>query len=72
MTLSPAQVEQWLADLKENGIANTAKEAAVALDVSQNSMSTMRRKGVTGDASRRTALAMAAILARIDPYGRET
>jgi hypothetical protein len=69
MIISPEDFSRWLADLKAAGIAATAREAAPLLAVSENTMSTMRRKGVSGDATHRTALAMSAVLAGLKPYG---
>ncbi len=68
VSLPPEKVEQWLAELKSAGIAKTAKQGAALLEISETSMSLMRKKGVTGDTSHRTALAMAAIIAGIEPY----
>lgn len=69
--MTPEAVSQWLAEVKSAGLASTAKEAAPLIGVTEKTMSQFKRNGVNGDAAYRTALAMAAALAGLEPYGNE-
>lgn len=67
--MTPATFAQWLAEMKAAGLARSDADCARLLGLSANSVSTMRREGLTGSAARRTALAMRALLHRLEPYG---
>ncbi|MFC3628179.1 hypothetical protein ACFOM8_01830 [Paracoccus angustae] len=67
--MTPEVFTCWLAEMKAAGRAKTDKEAGTMLRLSSTSISQMKRKGVTGDAAYRTALACAAVLHGLEPYG---
>ncbi len=66
--MTPAEFNAWLAEMRSAGLARFDKDAAHLLGVSQNTIATMKREGVVGAASHRTALACAALLKGIRPY----
>lgn len=66
--MTPETFARWLDEVKSAGRAKTDKDAGALIGLSQNSVSSMRREGVTGHAAHRTALACAAVLAGIGPY----
>lgn len=55
---------QWLADMKDSGLANSDAACGRLLNISANSVVKMKRNG----ADRRTALACRALLHRMEPY----
>ena len=55
---------RWLADMKADGLARSDAAAARLLGVSANTVVALKREG----ADRRTALACAALLHRMEPY----
>jgi DNA-binding CsgD family transcriptional regulator len=55
----------WLAEMKAAGLARSDAECARQLDISANSVVSMKERG----ADRRTALACRALLHRLHPYG---
>lgn len=59
------QFKAWLAEMKSTGIAATDTACAKALGLHVNTMLLMKDRG----ADKRTALACAALLRRILPYG---
>lgn len=61
-------VQQWLSDLKSAGLARFDKDAAALIGVSPKSIHVMSKDGVRGDAAHRTAMAMSAALAGLQPY----
>lgn len=67
--MTPKTFNAWLAAMKAEGKAATDADCAVALDVSRNTIVTLKRNG----ADRRTALACAALLAGLEAYeGHDT
>lgn len=62
--MTPETFNAWLAAMKAAGRADTDADCAVALDVSRNTIVTLKRNG----ADRRTALACAALLAGLEAY----
>lgn len=69
MEIPAETVRQWLTDMKSDGLVRFDKQAAEAIGVSVKTMSLMAKDGVRGDAAYRTALAMSAALAGLEPYG---
>jgi DNA-binding CsgD family transcriptional regulator len=63
--MTPEQFTAWLAEMKSAGLARSDAECARQLDISANSVVTMKERG----ADRRTALACRALLHRLQPYG---
>lgn len=66
--MTAAQFNAWLAAMKTAGLARSDAECARLLGVSKVTVGTMRRTGVIGSASRRTALACRALLHRLEPW----
>jgi hypothetical protein len=67
--VTPETFNAWLAAMKAAGRADTDADCAVALDVSRNTIVTLKRNG----ADRRTALACAALLAGLEAFeGNDT
>jgi DNA-binding CsgD family transcriptional regulator len=62
--VSPQTFNRWLADMKLANIAKSDAACARLLGVSANTVVAFKRDGC----DRRTALACAALLARIEPY----
>ena len=54
----------WLAEMKSAGLARSDAECARLLDISANSVVTIKKNG----ADTRTALACRALLHRLEPY----
>ena len=63
--MTAASFIAWLAAMKAAGLARSDAHCARLLGVSPNSIVTIKKIG----ADRRTALACAALLAGIEPYG---
>jgi hypothetical protein len=63
--MTPTEFTHWLAAMKAAGFARSDAHCARMLGVSPNAVVTFKRRG--GDM--RTALACAALLAEIKPYG---
>lgn len=62
--MSPASFARWLDDIKGAGIASSDAAAGRALGITPRAILDLKAKG----ADKRTALACAAILARVPPY----
>jgi len=64
--MTAADFTQWLADMREAGRALSDAKCAKAIGMTPNSVVLMKRRGT----DYRTALACAAALAGLPPYGR--
>jgi hypothetical protein len=62
--MTPAAFINWLASMKEAGLARSDAAAARLLGVSANAVVAMKRKG----ADKRTALACRALFHRLEPW----
>ena len=62
--MKPAAFTNWLASMKEAGLARSDAAAARLLGVSANTVVTMKREG----ADLRTALACRALFHRLEPW----
>lgn len=65
IVMSPESVEEWIGLVKQMGLAQTDREVAAILGRSHDTLAAMRRRG----ADRHTALACAAILRNLQPFG---
>lgn len=65
--MTSADFKRWLAEMKAVGAVSSDADCARLLDVSPNTLVSLKRKG----ADRRTALACRALLHRMKPYGEE-
>lgn len=65
--MTPEDVARWLAAMKAAGLARSGRAACGLLGITVNTMQKMKADG----ADRRTALACAALLAGLGPYGEE-
>jgi len=63
--MTPEQFNSWLAEMKKPSLAKTDKRCAELLGITPTALVTMKAKG----ANERTALACAALLQEIKPYG---
>lgn len=63
--MTPAEFNAWLADMKSAGLAKSDAACARLLGISANAVVTMKKRG----ADRRVALACAALLHGLLPYG---
>lgn len=64
--MTPAAFIKWLAAMKSASLAASDADCARMLGVSANSVVTMKKRG----ADLRTALACAALIYSLEPYGR--
>ena len=64
--MTPEAIQQWIAEMKATGLAQTRAGCARKLGVHPNSLKRWADRGLS---CRRTALAMRAILHRMDPWG---
>lgn len=55
----------WLVEMKEAGLAKNDADCGRLLDISSNSVVTMKKRG----ADHRTALACRALMHRMEPWG---
>lgn len=62
--MTPEAFINWLASMKEAGLARSDAAAARLLGISANAVVAMKRKGT----DRRTALACRALLHRLEPW----
>lgn len=65
--MTAADFSHWLVEMRIRGLAENDAQAAKALGVHQNTVTTAKRNG----ADKRTALACAALLRHIAPYTHE-
>lgn len=62
--MAPVDIASWLAEMKSAGLARSEAECARLLGITPNGLLHIKRSG----ADRRTALAMRALLHRLEPY----
>lgn len=67
--MTPADFATFIAALSRGGWRTTDQDVADLLGVSRRAVTDMKRDGVKGHTARRTALACAAILAGLEPFG---
>lgn len=65
IVMTPESVEEWIALVKAKGLAQTDRDVAAILGRSHDTLAAMRRRG----ADRHTALACAAVLKKLQPFG---
>ena len=66
--MTAAQFQAWLAAMKASGLARTDADCARLLGLTPHAVVRMKREGVTGAASTRTALACQALLDGLTAY----
>lgn len=69
MTMTREEVRRWLAAMKAEGLARSDADCARAIGVHPNTITNWRNHGIFDD--HRTRLAMAALLAGLEPYRAE-
>lgn len=63
--MTPEAFKNWLASMKEAGLARSDAECARLLGVTANGLSKMKKNGTT----KATALACRALFHRLEPWG---
>lgn len=66
--LTADSVKKWLAEMKSAGLAKSDAAAGRLIGKSPNTMVRYKKRGITGDDAVAIALAMRAVLHRLEPY----